>query len=399
MKSKPTTYKKDFGAIPIPRKHIILMDGTWNDESGTKSSGLVTNIVHLKDIFRNDDGSQIVRYHRGVGNDNDNSFWFQILRGMAGKGVEEIVENAYYRFVQDWRPGDEIFIFGFSRGAAAARMLAAQIEKLGVPEEITITLRAVQNRETRVVENKIDHVNIAANCARQKVEIEFLGVWDTVSAFGFWNNLLKHFKRTVQDHFSNYNVASNVKKAVHIVGIDETRNTFKPALMNMEDKVTEVWFPGVHSDIGGSYVEDELAKLSLDFMLKTMLKVTGKSLIEFDVNESMLSRFTINFYPRIIEGEKPNLTNTVHFHYHGYGFWSGKSLRNIRVIKKNKKTTLKPKVHKLYSQLAKSAETVAVTEKKKWRSSKVIVRKSRFQYLPINVKALGEPGDGFEVVE
>ena len=67
-------YTKDFSARPIERKHIILLDGTWNDETGIGADGLVTNIVHMNRILLNDNKKQIVRYHRGVGNDNDNGW-------------------------------------------------------------------------------------------------------------------------------------------------------------------------------------------------------------------------------------------------------------------------------------------------------------------------------------
>ena len=69
-----TTYDKDFNAPPKERKHIILLDGTWNDETGLNSDGLVTNIVNLNRILLDDNETQIVRYHRGVGNDNDNKW-------------------------------------------------------------------------------------------------------------------------------------------------------------------------------------------------------------------------------------------------------------------------------------------------------------------------------------
>src|SRR5688572_8370 len=147
-----TEYVKDFNAIPRERKHIILLDGTWNDETGLNADGLVTNIVQMNRILKDDGESQIVRYHRGVGNDNDNRWIDQSWKGVTGKTVGKIVEQAYARFVQDWQKGDRIYIFGFSRGAAAARMLASKINDEGVPDKIRITLRPKANSETNVVE-------------------------------------------------------------------------------------------------------------------------------------------------------------------------------------------------------------------------------------------------------
>ena len=122
-----TTYPKDKTAAHNERKHIILLDGTWNDETGVNLDGLVTNIVNIQRILVNDEKHQIVRYHRGVGNDNDNGWLANKLKGATGRGVDKIVAHAYARFVQDWQKGDQIFIFGFSRGSAAARLLASKI--------------------------------------------------------------------------------------------------------------------------------------------------------------------------------------------------------------------------------------------------------------------------------
>lgn len=177
-------YEKDLHAVEKERKHIILLDGTWNDETGLDGSGLVTNIVHLSRILKNDPDYQIVRYHRGVGNDNDNKWLSHNWKGADGKAVGMIVERAYARLVQDWQSGDRVYIFGFSRGAAAARLLASKINKEGIPKSVDISLKPVENRETRVVEQRIDEVKFD-HSEKKEIAIEFLGVWDTVSLLAF----------------------------------------------------------------------------------------------------------------------------------------------------------------------------------------------------------------------
>ncbi|MPQ46962.1 hypothetical protein GCQ56_08025 [Marinifilum sp. N1E240] len=380
MKIKMTdTYVKDFDAPAKKRKHIILLDGTWNDETGSDLDGLVTNIVKLRKILVNSEENQIVRYHRGVGNDNDNGWLGNLWKGSSGNGVQKIVEHAYIRFVKDWQKGDEIFIFGFSRGAAAARLLASKISKKGVPKSVSITLFARENKQTKVAEQHIANYSIENGDKSEAVKIEFLGVWDTVSAFGLYNNFKRFIGISKKDLFTDNHIAPNIKKAVHLVGIDETRNPFTPSLMNHKEGVThEVWFPGVHSDIGGSYREDEIAKVSLNYMIQMMKNhIQKEGLKALDVNTDHLKKFTLE------------TSSKAHFHFHGLSW--GENLRLIRVQENGETShTLKPKIHQLYYDLCESNETFAAVKKRK--SKKCVP----FQYMPFNVKALrGE----FEIVK
>lgn len=365
-----TTYDKDFNAAPKERKHIILLDGTWNDETGLNSDGLVTNIVNLNRILQDDDETQIVRYHRGVGNDNDNKWFGQSWKGITGRTVEKIVENVYARFVQDWRKGDHIYIFGFSRGAAAARMLATKIFREGIPNQITITIKPFANKETKVVEQVISDVQIKRD-KTHPIEIEFLGVWDTVSAFGFPNVFARFLGAKPNDLFKDNFIAGNIKRAVHLVAIDETRNPFQPSLMNYQEGIThEVWFPGVHSDIGGSYLEDSLAKVSLNYMLKQLKEWNeSRKLREFLINEEPL--------------KKHAREEIAHAHFHFHGKDVGKNLRQIGVQISGKiDPNLKPKVHKLHQKIAASRTAFSVIKVKK------TTKYANFQYMPFNVKAL-----------
>lgn len=365
-----TTYEKDFNAPPKERKHIILLDGTWNDETGLNSDGLVTNIVNLYRIFKEDAENQIVRYHRGVGNDNDNRWIGQNWKGVTGRTVGKIVEQAYARLVQDWQNGDRIYIFGFSRGAAAARMLASKIFTQGIPNRITITIKPIENEETKVVEQIISDVDPKHEKVHP-VSIEFLGVWDTVSAFGLPTIIARLFGAKPKDLFKDNNIAGNIKKAVHLVAIDETRNPFQPSLMNYQEGIThEVWFPGVHSDIGGSYLEDNLAKVSLHYMLKKLTEWNqSQQLKEFLFNEELKKKHTAE-----------NIKDA-HFHFHGKD--GGKQIRPIGVQidgKINPKLT--PKIHSLHQKIATSSTAFSVIKVKKE------TKYANFQYMPFNVKAL-----------
>lgn len=376
------TYKKDFDAPANERKHIILMDGTWNDETGENADGLVTNIVHMNHVFKNDESKQIVRYHRGVGNDNDNGWISNKWKGATGKAIGAIVERTYARFVQDWQKGDRIYIFAFSRGSAAARLLASKIASEGIPVSIEITVEPKENKETKVVEQQISKVKIDKT-ESQPVDIEFLGVWDTVSALGLLNNIWRLIGVKKDDLFTNDTISDKIQRAVHLVAIDETRNPFVPSLMNHKEGVThEVWFPGVHTDLGGGYAEAEIAKVSLYYMIKKLKEWNaGRGLSDFIINEDKYNAFTQAQIDKAC------------FHFHGDAF--GENLRVVGVQVDGKiDKSMKPKIHRLYHDIAsqKNAYSVIQVKNGKETEKKFI----NFQYMPFNLKVL----DGaYEIVE
>lgn len=375
--SHTTPYPKDLDATPKERKHIILLDGTWNDETGLGADMLITNIVRMSQIFESDEENQIVRYHRGLGNDNDNGFFSGIWKAATGKAITNIVDNAYANFVQDWRNGDRIYIFGFSRGAAAARLLADKIAKEGVPAEVSITLEPVENQETRVVEQKISKVKFDRSEKKSNIEIEFLGLWDTVSALGLTNSAKRFIGKKEEDLFTNNDIADNIQRAVHLVAMDETRKMFIPSLMNHKEGVThEVWFPGSHSDVVGNYAENDLAEVSLYYMLKCLEEWnTQRGLKDFLINEAVRLSYTKK------EIEK------AHFHFHGRGL--GEEIRTIKVQKDGKPTDMEPKIHQLYHNIASNNNSYSVFETKKL-FRKAIKHFVNFQYMPFNVKMLNK---------
>ncbi len=372
------TYKKQVDTQAKPRKHIILIDGTWNNEFGLNLDGMITNIAKLNKIFINDEENQIVRYHRGIGNDNDNNFWGRITGGVGAKGFMKIVDKAYYRFVQDWQNGDEIYIFGFSRGAAMARLLAKKINDNGIPESINVVIAPKSNQETMVVEQQMAEMTNIPREPKHPVKIEFLGVWDTVSSFGFFPVLRRMFLGEQKDIFTGRTIAGNIKKAVHLVAIDETRNPFTPSLMNTEPRVHEVWFPGVHADLGGGYKEDGIAQVSLHYMLKKLFEINEDAgLLPFAVDEEMRGKYTA---PEIPHWK---------FHFHGLGF--GKTLRDINVIIDGKPAdpaVFKPMIHRSYEWICKSSEVYSVVEVREKR--KKVTKEALFQYKPYNFKRLKE---------
>ena len=257
MGDKTTFYTNLDQISERPRNFIISIDGTWNDPSDAEAEGSgITNVLRLHKAVSRDDSSNFTRYIPGVGNEEEHGFFGRVLGGALGWGAFRIRDEAYAVLVTNYRPGDRIFLFGFSRGAAIARMLGAMIDKEGIPEALTI--------------EKDDDGRIA-DCnpkgERHPVEVEMLGVWDTVGAFGIPVDLFGiPFQRI--NLFRDLTVAPNVKKAYHLVAIDENRDAFVPSLMNRDPgRIEEVWFPGVHSDVGGGYDPRRLADTTLHYMM------------------------------------------------------------------------------------------------------------------------------------
>ncbi|MEM7347331.1 MAG: DUF2235 domain-containing protein, partial [Chloroflexota bacterium] len=140
---KPYTIKKESDGRR--RNFFVLMDGTWNDENGAKGSGLITNVVKLFRSLEEEPSAQIARYFRGVGNDDEYGWAGRLFGGAFGNEEQRIRNHAYATIVKEYKPGDRLFIFGFSRGAASARMLASQLAKEGIPDKIIISTEVRAN--------------------------------------------------------------------------------------------------------------------------------------------------------------------------------------------------------------------------------------------------------------
>jgi hypothetical protein len=261
------------------RKNIVVcLDGTWN-EPGTTDFGEAaeTNVFKL---FRMLDGGsplgqrlrqhnasrckqtarQIAFYYHGVGNKMESSALGQTLGGAFGLGASGIVDRAYLDVALAYRPGDRIFIFGFSRGAAIARLLASAIGTRRIPTSLW-TLR-VFGRHRVVSTSALRFTN---------VDVDVLGCWDTVGAFGIAKNILGiPFQQ--MNLLKDLSVSLSVKRAYHMVALDETRDAFVPTLMQPDpvhpERITEVWFSGDHSNIGGGHATRELSDITLDFLLR-----------------------------------------------------------------------------------------------------------------------------------
>jgi len=258
---------------------VICLDGTWNHPGQTDWGYLAqTNVFKLFDSLQETEGvpaghhnaarckrygaegeRQVAFYYNGVGNKVENSWLGQKIGGAFGLGAEAIKERAYLDVAREYEPGDRIFIFGFSRGAALARMVASTLDKRGIPKSVW-TLRIFGRQ--RPVKTSKEHL---------QVKIEVLGCWDTVGSFGLAKNFFGIDFQQI-NLLKDLNVPISVKRAYHLVALDEDRDAFVPTLMDPDpvnpNRIVEVWFSGNHSNVGGGFATDGLSDHALSFMLQ-----------------------------------------------------------------------------------------------------------------------------------
>jgi hypothetical protein len=257
-------------------------------------------------------------------------------------------------------------------------MLAAKLASQGIPEEITITTKIESNKQTNLVENRFDSYK---GKGKIDVDVAFMGVWDTVGAFGIPVRLFGiPFNRI--NLFKDMHVAANVKRAVHLVCVDDTRNAFEPTLMNYKPGVVhEVWFPGVHSDVGGGYLRDALGWITINYMISQLQAcLENYDLGPLDYNSKILEEYR----------ESGSKSEKYYFHFHGLGY--KKTLRDIHVLNENKPASLthyKPRIHHSVFELEKNKNTCNVVVRKRWfRSDQEKI--FRIQYNPANIKRLNK---------
>jgi uncharacterized protein (DUF2235 family) len=257
------------------KKIILCCDGTWNSADRVEKDGkpCVTNVVKMAvRVARRDDQGvpQIIYYDQGVGTGN---YVDKITGGVKGDGLEENIHDAYRFVVANYEQGDEVYLFGFSRGAFTARSISGMIRKCGI-----LTRKRVEKyHEALATYHSDSHPDDAGPKAfrlensispTDPIEIKFIGVWDTAGALGIPGGI-GHDKHKFEFHDTG--LSGSVKYAYHALAIDERRGPFQPTLWDYapkpDQKVEQVWFCGVHSDIGGGYPESGLSDIALQWMM------------------------------------------------------------------------------------------------------------------------------------
>jgi len=305
---------------------MVLIDGTWNNE-GTAGNTNVAMLDFAHRIAANafieaeaaDGTVQHVHYHNGVGTEGD--FFKKLLGGAIGLGLKQIIKECYGFVVADFAAGDEIYIFGFSRGAYAARALAGLIGASGIQRQAGADTFEVAWQHYRVkpavrrqpeTANSADRKTIAdykALTARQAFHdtrtVKCVAVWDTVGSYGIPAGfglapLARYFTLAVLG-FHDTSFGDHVEVGLHAVGVDEHRRPFVPTFWTIakglkpKGHVEQTWFAGAHCNVGGGYADSGLSDQALVWMIARAQALTG---LEFNV-------------AAIRSGTKPNIGGTV----------------------------------------------------------------------------------------
>ncbi|UAW99454.1 DUF2235 domain-containing protein [Halopseudomonas nanhaiensis] len=263
----------------IKRRLILCLDGTWNSNDKSDAITNVVKLMRLIPCIGADGISQIVYYDRGVGTGPGD----RITGGFSGKGLDEKIIDAYRFLGNNYHPGDEIYLFGFSRGAYTARSLAGLIDIAGVihPSCLGEQLDELQTirRSNQTAQHKRAAIAAISGLRRHEpAPIKCIGVWDTVGSLGIPGDWARHKSFASRWYFHDVHLGQHVDVALHALAIDEKRPAFPPTLWEKPidqplppgQVVEQVWFPGVHSNIGGSYADSRLSDITLDWMIKRL---------------------------------------------------------------------------------------------------------------------------------
>src|ERR1700683_138634 len=251
----------------MPKNIVVCCDGTGNEFAEQKS-----NVIKLYKTIVCDAG-QITYYHPGIGTMGTRNAltgigkWWTRMIGLAfGYGISDNVADAYQFLMRRFTPGDRVYIFGFSRGAYTARALCGMLHIVGLMTEDN---EALIPYAIRMIKNSRIDFQVAADFKKtfsRECKPHFLGLWDTVSSVGWIYN-------AVRFPFTTATKNPDLQIVRHGVSIDERRAFFRQNLFGLphdsQQDVKELWFAGVHSDVGGSYPESEsqLSKIALQWMI------------------------------------------------------------------------------------------------------------------------------------
>jgi uncharacterized protein (DUF2235 family) len=264
--------------VLVGKKIVVCLDGTGNQ---LKAKGN-TNVVWLYEMLDLGDPSrQIAYYDPGVGTFSANGAWTPLARrvtklaGLAvGMGLRTNLGEAYMYLMQHYEAGDKLFIFGFSRGAYSARALAGLLNVVGLlrpgSENLVPYAVGLYTRNRDLSTDDWSQIHKFADAFSRKIDgrvgipVEFMGVWDSVKAAGVlrWN-LRWPYTRQIP----------NVATVRHAVSIDEKRRPYheyliEPRQGKQTPVIDEVWFAGVHSDVGGTFEDDpRLPQITLKWMV------------------------------------------------------------------------------------------------------------------------------------
>jgi len=276
----------------MPKRLVIFCDGTWNaPDQAHNGTACPTNIAKLAAAVTQKDSSgkpQRIYYHRGVGTGP----WYDRLAGGAfGVGLSDNIRHVYRFLIEEFEPDDELFLFGFSRGAYTARSLVGLIRNSGLlrrehSDRIHDAYALYRSRRSETHPRQREAVLFRRSFSHEP-PIHFLGVWDTVGALGVPFQITGLINRQLQFHDTD--LSSSIRFAYQALAIDERRRFFLPAAWEPKkglapgQTLEQVWFAGAHSNVGGGYPDAGLSDIALQWMADKA-QACGLALDRLEIN-------------------------------------------------------------------------------------------------------------------
>ncbi|KAJ5232985.1 hypothetical protein N7468_005941 [Penicillium chermesinum] len=332
------------------KRIIACMDGTWtNSDYGYTRPTLdernatiqvPTNVTRLYRALRKrglGDTSQVLYYHPGVGSSGE--LVDTLEGGVFGAGVSENVRETYDFIVSNYEPGDEIILVGFSRGAFTARAVAGLITDIGLlntkgmeyfyaifedvqnwknphykdkfptvpfPDKPSTPTRGNEYRR-RLEENKLTRLYDPEG---YRIKVRCVAVWETVGSLGIPDTNLSN-----RLHFYDTSLSNEIEYAFQALALDETRTSFVPTLWHRPSHVhthlRQVWFPGAHSNVGGGMPDQEIANITMAWMMDQLASI-GVS-FENGIIEKIFTENVLYYYharPKALTPTKAQRTKT-----------------------------------------------------------------------------------------
>lgn len=261
----------------MSKRIIICSDGTWNTpdqkDDGVISPTNVAKIAMAVAPFDGDGRRQLLYYDSGVGTN-----WYDRIRGgISGVGISTNILEAYRFLMEQYEDGDDIFLFGFSRGAYTVRSLGGLLRNSGLLHmdnlhKLDDSYRLYRRRDKESHPRAIESELFRRTYSRE-VRVHCIGVWDTVGALGIPSRNFDIVNKLLNVEFHDVDLSSRVDNAFQALAIDERRRAFEPCVWKKQDsaccqRLEQVWFAGVHSNIGGGYWDTGLSDIALTWMME-----------------------------------------------------------------------------------------------------------------------------------
>jgi uncharacterized protein (DUF2235 family) len=261
------------------KRIVLCADGTWNEpeqkdeKTGRRRPTNVLKVARAVLPEARDHTEQVVFYLTGIGGESDGiDKWTD---GAFGSGMERNVRALYRFLVFNYVENDEIYLFGFSRGAFTVRTLAGFMNTVGLleKEDEFYTPELYGLYESTATTDSPQWRQAFAKVRKRRAcpQIRFVGVWDTVGALGAPGALGQFFNR---DKYKYHDIGLNghIEHAFHALAIDERRGPFAPSLFERAQgwtgELQQAWFPGYHCNVGGSLDPDGVANEALHWMVE-----------------------------------------------------------------------------------------------------------------------------------